>query len=90
MILLSCSGTRGGIQVKLANRGTGHNCVRFFTHPQFSGPLLRRSGVRKQRTAEILVHGIRYYDLRRVVNKRIIANAVMEQSFDSVWRKRRG
>jgi hypothetical protein len=58
MVLLSGSGTGGGIYANLANGGAGHNC------PRAPLPTIHRC-----------------YDLVRVVNKRIIANAFIEARF---------
>jgi hypothetical protein len=55
MVLLSCSGTGGGIYAKLANGVARHNCARA------SPPTIHRR-----------------YDLLHVVNKRVIANALIE------------
>src|SRR5260370_15700622 len=56
MVLLSCSGTGGGIYAKLANEVARHNC------PRASPPTIHR-----------------YYNLLRVINKRMIANALIEE-----------
>jgi hypothetical protein len=56
MVLLSCSGTGGGIYAKLANGVAQYNCA------QVSPPTVHWR-----------------YDFLRVVNKRIIANALTER-----------
>ena len=37
MVLLSCSGTGGGIYAKLANGVAQYNCAQVSPHPQFIG-----------------------------------------------------
>ena len=79
MVLLSCSGTGCGIYAKLANGGVERNCARDSpTHNSVARHCVIEGLQRDNSIGS--VNGLRCYDLLRVVNQRIIANALVERS----------